>query len=70
MPKPDYGITNIYQDEESGESICKKVMAEARVLSIEEYIKRISDTILPFARCRNIYRRCKRPKYLVSNLLS
>jgi hypothetical protein len=68
------GITRdfIHQDEESGEWICpssKEVLEKAGVLTVEEYIQRRRDTILPYARSTNIYGRCKNAKKLGSNLL-
>ena len=69
-----HGITRdfIHQDEESGEWICpsrKEVLEKAGILTVEEYIQRRRDTILPYARSTNIYERCKNAKKLGSNLL-
>jgi hypothetical protein len=70
-----HGITGdfIHQDEESGEWICpsskEEVLEKAGILTVEEYIQRERDTILPYARSTNIYGRCKNAKKLGSNLL-
>jgi hypothetical protein len=68
------GITGefIHQGED-GEWICPDsndvVMEKAGVLTIEEYIQRRRDTILPYAQSRNIYGRCKSSEQIGSNLL-
>jgi hypothetical protein len=67
------GITGefIHQGED-GEWICpdsNDVMEKAGVLTIEEYIQRRRDTILPYAQSRNIYGRCKSSEQIGSNLL-
>jgi hypothetical protein len=57
---------------EDGEWICpdsNDVMEKAGVLTIEEYIQRRRDTILPYAQSRNIYGRCKSSEQIGSNLL-
>ena len=68
------GITRefIHQNEETGEWICpnsEMVLAKAGVLTIEEYIQRRRDTILPYARSTSIYGRCKSAKKIGSRLL-
>jgi hypothetical protein len=48
----------------------KELLEKAGVLTtVEEYIQRRRDTILPYARSTNIYGRCKNAKKLGSNLL-
>jgi hypothetical protein len=54
----------------SAQAASKEVVLEkAGVLTVEEYIQRRRDTILPYARSTNIYGRCKNAKKLGSNLL-
>lgn len=45
------------------------MLEKAGVLTVEEYIQRRRDTILPYARPTNIYGRCENAKKLGSNLL-
>ena len=62
----------IRQDELTGEWICpdsKEVLEKAGVWTIEEYIQRRRDTILPYAKSREIYGRCTSAKQIGSNLL-
>jgi hypothetical protein len=44
-------------------------MEKAGVLTIEEYIQRRRDTILPYAQTRDINGRCKSSERIGSNLL-
>jgi hypothetical protein len=44
-------------------------LEEACILLTEEYIQRRRDTILPFARSRDMHGSCKRAKQIGSNLL-
>lgn len=67
------GLTGefIHQDED-GEWICPSsdgVMEKAGVLTIEEYLQRRRDSILPYAETRKIYERCKSSERIGSKLL-
>jgi hypothetical protein len=46
----------------------KEVLEKAGILTVEEYIQRRRDTILPYARSTNTYGRCKNAKKQCSNL--
>lgn len=65
------GITRdfIHQDVENGEWICpnrsEEVLEKAGALTIEEYIQKRRDTIMPYTRSTNIYERCMSAKKMV-----
>lgn len=62
----------IRQDEVTGEWICPnsdKVLQKVGCLPIEEYIQRRRDTIMEYAKTRNIYEKCKNSEIASKNLL-
>jgi hypothetical protein len=62
----------IYSSGGDGEWVCpdsNDVMEKAGVLTIEEYIQRRRDTILPHVQTRDIYGRCESSEQIGSNLL-
>jgi hypothetical protein len=61
----------IRQDKITGEWICPnsdKVLQKIGVQSIEEYIQRRRDTIMEYAKTRNIYEKCKNSEIASKNL--
>jgi hypothetical protein len=61
----------IRQDELTGEWICpnsEKVLQKVGCQSIEEYIQRRRDTIMEYAKTRNIYEKCKNSEIASKNL--
>ena len=60
------------RQDENGEWICPnsdKVLEKVGVQSIEEYIQKKRDTIMVFAKTRNIYDKCKNSEIASKNLL-